>query len=177
MTQASPASMPRLLLSSTPTGTLPSLSCPGTVGTLQATIPSGSGPAYTFSAVMERTAGTAGASLIGSSGGTTIGFSGSGLADVYAGTALTLAATENTWHAVNSLASGSVSTSAINVDGTDQTGDAGTLAMSTTMRICRVTGTTDTVGLAEIGVWQASSTSTNRNALSTNQHGTNGYNF
>ena len=95
------------------------------------------------------------------------------------GTILDLAAANNSWHSVNALANGNGTASAINVDGTDQTGAAGIGGISSnTLRVVRVSSLTGTVALAEVGVWNAATISTDRSNLSSNQHSaTNGYNF
>jgi hypothetical protein len=134
---------------------------------------------YRFSAVIERTSGATNIGMLGISGGVSTGFDTTGNAYVSGGTILDLAAANSSWHAVNSLANGNGTASVINVDGTDQTGAASTAGISAnTLRAVRVSSLTGTVALAEGGVWNAATASTDRGNLNTNQHSaTNGYNF
>lgn len=178
--QATLASMPLLILNSTPTGTLPAAQGSGFVGTMQVT----SCPAITvvpvaFSTVIERTSGTTSAYLIGGSGNSSIGFGTTGNAEITGGTALDLAAANNSWHSISGLVNGNGTSSAINVDGTDQSGAAGNTALgANNLRLIRVTSLGGTVLFVEGGVWATAMTSTNRNSLCHNQQSaTNGYNF
>jgi hypothetical protein len=177
--QATLASMPLLLLSSTPTGTLPAVQASGAVGALQVSTCAAKSQPIAFSGVIIRTSGTTNIAMIGQSGGAATGFDTTGNAFVGASTIIDLAAANSSWHAVNALANGNGTASAINVDGTDQTGAAGTGGISAnTLRLVRVSSLTGTVALAEGGVWNAASTSTDRGNLNTNQHSAaNGYNF
>ena len=175
--QATLASMPLLLLSSTPTGTLPAVQASGAVGTMQVSTCAAVGQPVAFSGVMIRTSGTTIAGLIGQSGGANMGFDTAGNAYVNATTNIDLAAANGAWHSINSLANGNGTASAINVDGTDQTGAAGALGIAAnTLRVARVFSLTGTVAFAEIGQWNAATASTDRNNVCKNQASASGYN-
>jgi hypothetical protein len=132
-----------------------------------------------FSGVIIRTSGTTNASMLGQSGGALIGFDTTGNAFVSGGTIIDLAAANSSWHAVNALANGNGTASAINVDGTDQTGAASTSGITANaLRAVRATSLTGITAFAEGGVWNAATASTDRGNMNTNQHSAaNGYNF
>lgn len=178
-TQATLASMPSLTFSSTPTGTLPAMTCSGVLVLASANVTQAQ--PYTMSAVLKVTTGGAAGGAIGGSTGQYIGqpASANNLTVNTAGVALNAAATDNTWYSLQGLANGTGTSSAINVNGADATGSAGTGALSAIpIRLCRAGGN-EFIGLiAEAGMWGASTNATNRNAISSNQHdATNGYNF
>lgn len=169
------SSMPPLILSSTPTGTLPGIGC-NTSSTHKQLLSSGTfSPSIpiTLSQVYIRTGGT------GAPGGN-IGFSTTlysgpytaNLATVSQGNVVTTTATDSAWHSLNALANGNGTASAVNVDGTDVSGAAGVNAVSgANIAVCNASGTEMNPGVvAEAGIWNAISTSTIRNNLSTNQH-------
>lgn len=177
--QATFASAPILTLSDSPTGTLPVITCSGgtlilaTGSTFSLAVP------ITYSAVVDVTTGGAQGGIIGAaSGGQSMlgqGTVANKLA-LYSSTELDGSATDATWHAVNGLANGV--SSAINVDGSETTGNAGSTGIATqAIRICRAFATQFNGKIAEAGFYGASTTSTNRNAINSNQHGVNGYNF
>lgn len=176
VTQGTLASMPALTFSSPASGSLPSLDCTGTVflasaGTFSQAIP------ITFSAVQIRTTGTAAG---GSLGGSNTNYIGSGpsanQALLTAGTFLTQTATDNTWYAINAFNT-SASNSVVNVDGSEVTGIASSANLASNIRLCRASFTNIQGKIIEGGIWFLSSNSTNRNALNSNQHSANGYNF
>lgn len=176
--QATLASMPLLLLSSTPTGTLPAVQASGSVGTMQVSSCAAVSQPVAYTGVIIRTSGTTNIGMIGNSGGSNIGFDTSGNAFVTAGTVLQSAAANSSWHSVNALANGNGTSSAINVNGSDTTGAAGTQGIAVnTLRAARVTALTGTVVLAEVGAWNAATGSSDRTAMCQNQaSAANGYN-
>lgn len=182
MLQATAATQPVLTLSSTPNGALPAINC-GTGGVLYMASSSTITQAQpmTLSSVYIRSTGTAvgGAFGDGSGASALIGAaSGANLAQIAVSSTIIKAATDATWHALSGLANGGASASAINVDGSDSSGSIGTAGYSaTTLRLCRA-GAQLLGSIAEAAVFGASTTSTNRNNMSANQHdATNGYNF
>lgn len=175
------AQLPHLTFSSTPTGTLPTIDCgTGAVFFMQATTSPVLSQPFTMSGVANRNSGTAESGFLGQNGNASLGFgSGANLAEVFGGApALTKAATDSAWHSINGLFNGGGTSSAINVDGSDSTGATGAAGTTAnTLRLCRAGPAQFSGLLAEAGVWAATSTSTDRNNLSSNQHGTSGYNF
>lgn len=97
-------------------------------------------------------------------------------AGLNAGTAVTASgATDASWNGEQALASGA--SSAININGTDNTGlSAGTgSGTGTAFRVCRG-NTVQMVGrIAEVGMFGTGG-SVSRSAIYTNEHGSNGYN-
>lgn len=184
-TQATVANMPGLTFSSSPTGTLPVIDC--TVGTnpnLATAAQSAQVQPLAAFAVLDRT----GAVQIGGIFGTVNSdlvllqaSSSANLVGVQSGAAafLTATASDAAWHTVGTLANGGGSASAVNVDGSDTTGATGTVGVGNTdvLRICRAIAAQYTGRVAEITVWAAATTPTNRNSLSTNAHSAGRYNF
>lgn len=172
--QATLANMPTLTFSSTPTGTLPAMTFNGTSQQLLTGNVTQAQP-ITMSAVLDRTTVQAGG-VIGASSMALGSPAGANLAQVNAGSGLTAAAADNAWHSVQGLLN--TATSAINIDGSETTGGVGTGTISAQPIILgRPLFIFFAGNVAEAGIWGSTSNSTNRNALSANQHGTSGYNF
>jgi hypothetical protein len=93
------------------------------------------------------------------------------------GNDVSAAGTDSVWHSVSGLANGT--SGAVNVDGTDTASvNGGTNAFSAQpLRICRGLGNQYPGQVAEAIMWGGSTTPTNRNAISTNQHSSGRYNF
>jgi hypothetical protein len=179
LTQATLAPMPQLTVSGL--NSLPVLLCPSgttvmtTAGTFTVASP------MTFSAVAERTANfTTPGAIIGANNGN-IYIAAATVANKFqinGATEQDVSATDSVWHAFQALANGA--SSFTNLDGSDAAaaGSIGANAWNTqSIRIIRSAGGTQFNGnIAEMGLWAATSTSTDRGNLYTNQHGTNGYN-
>jgi len=176
--QATQASQPILTLSSTPNGTLPAISCgTGALLFLATSSTATQTTAVTLSAVLIRTTGTSEGGAFGGSSTVPIGpSSGASLAEINGGTALTKAATDNQWYSLQAM---NTPSGAINVNGSDTTGSASTNNFAGNIRICKAAAIEATnVLIAEAYLFVAITTSTDRNAMSANQHGpTSGYNF
>ncbi len=174
--QATLASMPLLLLSSTPTGTLPAVQASGSVGTMQTATCTSINPPIVMSGVIDRTSGTTIIPMIGASGGAGLGFNTTGVAMVTGGTPLNGTAANSAWHAVNGLVNGA--SGAINVDGAETLGNTSTGGVgANALRVARVASLSGTVILAEVGMWGDTQTAAQRNSLCHNQaSATYGYN-
>lgn len=174
--QATLSSMPALVFSSPNSGSLPSLNCNVGFGLHSAATFSQAVP-VTISAVQIRATGTSqGGSVGGSASGYVAAGLGADLAMLNSGIFLTSTITNATWYSVNALWDTSPN-SVININGSESSGNAGANNFSSTISLCRNNFTNINGNLVEGGVWFASSNTTQRNALNTNQHGVNGYNF
>lgn len=178
--QTTAINQPTLAFSSTPLGTLPAINCGNGTPTILLQTSAGVTQAqpFTLAAVVNRT-GTGPGGAIG--GPLTPNLflgsqTGANLADMDAGNDLTMTMTDNAWHTLIGLANGA-SNGAINVDGTDLTGNTGVNTFSSSaIRLCRATIQWGGL-LAEAQFWGAITTSTNRNAISANAHSSGRYNF
>lgn len=176
------ASMPPVVFSSSPTGTLPVINCGGgTNAFLQTASTFTQAQPLSLTYVANRNGTVQAGGLIGTNN-TSVYMGGSSGANnaviIAAGTGISGTASDNAWHAVNGLMNGNGTSSAINVDGTDTLGAAGTTGFSANnIRLCRA-NTSEFLGLvAEAYIWASSNTSTDRGNLSTNAHSANRYNF
>ena len=183
---ATNASQPAITFSSSPNGTLPVMTGGSAVTQLYSPASYTINAPITYSAVYVRTAApTAAGQLIGSgSGGNSFISAGNSAntAQVNGGTSVTASATDSSWHSLQGLISNSAGNCAINVDGSDTASlTCGTAGFSADyIRIFRngTTGTQMQGSIAEIGFYAATSTASDRNAVSSNQHSaSNGYNF
>jgi hypothetical protein len=177
-TQTTAASQPSLVFSAL--NGLPGMNFGTSTNGLLATGTITQAQPFTFSAVYKRVNATPAGGIIGSDTGTTIcaEASTSGNTGLTAGTLVNETAADAAFHSINDLVSST--SSAINVDGTDTASlSVGTNAFSSNaVRIGRCNGATLTTGsIMEAGILNATTTSTQRNSLSTNQHGSTGYNF
>lgn len=176
--QATFGSAPAYTLSSSPTGTLPVMSCSATL-VIQTSSTFTVAQPLNFSAVIEvTTGGTTGGIIGGAAGGNALLQSGASAntVGVSGGVILSASATDNAWHAVQGLANGA--SGAINADGSDTTGNTSTTGISATnIRLCRATGGQLTGFIAEAGFWNSATSSANRNSINANQHGSTGYSF
>ena len=178
-TNATAASQPFLVFSGL--NSLPVMKCTAascrviSPGSLSVSFP------FTWSVVAERqvTSGV-GVVLGAASGNVYIGFGSAanvaGLSNN--GGPATVAATDNAWHGIQGLAN-TGSGSALNVDGTDTSGltAGGTAITSDNLRIFQGNGIDEcTCSIAEVGLLAATTTSTQRGNLFTNQNGSSGYN-
>lgn len=180
VTQATAASQPALTFSSTPSGTLPSVNCAVGATVLASGAVTQAQP-LTFSAVALRNSTTTAGGIVGGASGAPYlaGGTTNNQVQINGGSSLTATASDASWHALNALANGNGTSSAINVDGSDATGAGGTTGLSAlAIRLCRANSTGYNGRIAEAGIWAASSTSTDRGNLNTNQHSLlSGYNF
>jgi len=135
---------------------------------------------YTFSSVAIRTSVPASATtaIASSTVAVGLGWNTANLATMIAGNSLNATANDNVWHSMQGMGNGA-SNSAINVDGSDLTGNAGTTAMGGALRICvNSSGTFLNGNIIEAGFWPIASAVTDRVNISANQHSsTFGYNF
>jgi hypothetical protein len=183
MIQVTAANQPTLLLSSTPTSTLPAINC-GTAASnisLQIAGTITQGMPFTMFAVMIRT------SDFTSTGGAMGGILGSNIQGIGSGSSAntvtmsngnvtSAAATDSVWHAVGGLANGA--SGAINVDGSDSTVNTGVNSFSAAaFRLCRGNSAQYPGRIAEAIFYGATTTSTDRGNLSTNAHSSGRYNF
>ena len=132
---------------------------------------------FSFSSVAVRT-NTSTAALIGcGSVPVQLGYPGSAnLAQISCGTALTAAASDSAYHALQGVANGA--SSIIVVDGAATTGNGGTTAASTLLRIGRSNGGNTLAGtIMEAGMWPVGFDATQYGSMNANQHGINGYSF
>lgn len=188
VTQATLSSMPGILFSSTPAGTLPAVDCTGGTNALLATSsnPSISQP-WTAVAVAKRPLSSSLQGLIGSASGI-VNFLGGGNVNntlaINAGTTVTAASTDGSWHSMAGVLNGA--SSVLTVDATDNTGlNAGTTAWgANALRVCRNgSGGASWAGqIAETGIWSGTGFTTGGGGqtqlMQDNQHGAaNGYNF
>lgn len=177
--QATAANQPVIRFSSTPSGALPAIDCK-TAGTIIASVSAGTAinQAFATSLVAFHPTGLGNGNLLGSDG-TAVTTISSTTATVAAGTNLTAAISDNTWYAVQGLLNGNGTSSAINVNGSDTTGAAGTggIASGATLSICRALGSQGRGYIAEALIWgsSATTTSTDRTNIYNNQHSANGY--
>jgi hypothetical protein len=180
--QVTAVNQPTLTFSSTPLGTLPAINCgTGSSISLQTSGTFTQAQPLAMSAVLIRTTGTALGGAIGSAA-VNQAFIGSGagasLAAVDGGSPLTAAATDNSWYSLGGLINGNSLTSAINVNGADTAGNAGVNGISAAgIRLCRAETAQFEGLIAEAMIWATTTTSTNRNAISANQHSAGRYNF
>lgn len=178
--QGTLVNMPGLALNSTPTGTLPAIDFNvGTNPVLATAATYTQAQPLTGSVVINRngTVGLGGVLGTNSAGGYLVqGTASANQVAIAMPTQLTATASDNAWHAINTLGNGA--SSAINVDGSETTGNAGTSGFSAAnIRLGR-SGANPFFGLiAEAGFWAATSDSTIRGNLNSNQHGLSGYNF
>jgi hypothetical protein len=187
VSQATPASMPAAVFSSSPTGTLPAVDCTGGTNALLATTtnPSISQP-WTATGVVQR-AGT-GSSVEGIMGNASgvVNFIGHNTANsiaANAGTTVTVSATDTNWNSIAGVLNGA--SSVLTVNTTDTTGlNAGTTAWgANTLRVCRNGAGGGSWGgkIAEVALWSNVAFTTGGGGqtqlMEINQHGTNGYNF
>lgn len=176
VTQATLANMPTLTLSAL--NGLPGVTsvAGGSIALLSGNITQGQ--PISFATVGKLTT-TSSAAFIGSNSGTLQGLIGSASPNLWAvsgSTAVTVAATVNTFHAGQALLSGS--SSFITVDGTSSsvsTAGAGTYSLNP-ISLCRANGSSLPGTIMESILWGADR-SANFTAINTNQHGSNGYNF
>ncbi len=182
LTQATAANMPPLVFSSTPSSTLPAISCGTAAQNLQVSSSSTitQSQPYTFSLVYRRTDATSSIAFGPSAGGVGIGgrASTANQAAVVFNTSIAVTgATDSTWHALSGLGNGG--SGASNLNGTDASANAGTTALSAaTLRFCRPNAGQFGGTIAEGILWGASTNSTNRGDINTNQHSAaNGYNW
>jgi hypothetical protein len=176
--QATLARMPALVISGL--NSLPVMNCNAAISFLQTAGTLTFSQPVTLSAAIIRSTGTAAAGFIGTDNTAVyIGNGGAGnvAISVAVGTGVTKTAADAAWHGIQGLLNGNGTSSAINVDGSDGTGAAGTVGWSgNNIRICRANGAQLAGSLAEAGIWKLSSTATDRGNIFTNQNGTNGYN-
>jgi hypothetical protein len=186
--QATAASMPAIVFSSTPTGTLPAINCVPVTSNVLATA---SNPAisttYSISAVTYRTNGSTANGFIASAANSTTNYMGADAANTVglaASAKITNSATDATWHSLAGVVNGA--SSFITVDTTDNsTQNAGSSAWGANpLRVCRQGsgGTTYTGLIAEVGLWSGvvftSGAGNQTQKLEANQHSAiNGYNF
>lgn len=183
LTQATLATMPALTFSSSPTGTLPVLTGPSastlltTSGTFTVAAP------ITFSAVYRRTAAFTTPGLIfGAANSNIAAATIAGNAQVFGGTAEQNAvAADSAWHSLNGLVSNSAGNCALNVDGSDTASlTCGTTGLvGAAFRTFRSGAGTQMQGdIIEGGMISGTTTATERNNISANQHSSvSGYNF
>lgn len=139
----------------------------------------------TMSAVYKITTHVNSGAVIAASGslvGIGEGTAAANLSNVFGGTvAGNIAATDNNYYAVQGLMSGTGNNCAINVNNSDTASlNCGTTGFSATpARIGRNNGGITMTGvIMEVGIWGATSNSTTRGSLATNQRSsTSGYNF
>lgn len=172
---------PLLVFSSTPSGTLPSMYC-GNGATLLLSSSSTITQAqpFTMSVVYYRSNATD--ALIMGGSASALGIGGNNAVANQAAVSFTTnvavtGATDSTWHSLSGLANGA--SGASNLDGTDASASAGTTGFSgTTLRFCRPNSSQFKGYIAEGILWGASTNSTDRGNINTNQHSAaNGYNF
>lgn len=181
-TQATAANMLSLVFSASPgSATLPIMRCASGVTCFLATANVTQAQPITLTAVFQRTANFTTEGIVIGTGGGLIGIgvtTSANTAQVKAGSAQTATANDSTWHSLVGLLNNTAC--AINVDGSDTAGvTCGASGWSATpIRINRGGGGQIAGDIAEVGMWAATSTSTDRNNLSTNAHSSaNGYNF
>lgn len=181
--QVTAANQPTLVFSSTPTGTLPSINCGvaasnisvTTAGTV--TVPQ---PFTMFAVAIRASDFTTSGGIIGGIAASNVQGLSSGTASataqMNAGLGANQAASDSAWHALGGLAN--AASGAINIDGTDTTVNTGVNAFTTAQfRLCRGNGAQYPGKIAEAIFYGATSTSTDRSALSTNAHSSGRYNF
>ena len=139
-TQATNANRPGILFNSSPTGTLPVIDCSTGTNPVLATGVLTQAQPLAAAAVIIRTGGfTAVGGVLGSNsaGGYLIqGTTSTNQVAIAMPTVLAATASDSAWHAVNTLGNGA--SSAINVDGTDATGNASSSGLSAAnLRLCR----------------------------------------
>lgn len=137
---------------------------------------------YTMFAVYSQTTFNSNAGIIGGQAVQTglVAGASANLVGISSSTLVTASATDNTFHAVSGLASGSGNNCALNVDGSDTASlNCGTVGISATpIRTGRNPGGPSLTGTMMEEAWFAgTSTPTNRSALSTNAHSSGRYNF
>lgn len=178
-TQTTAANQPTLTFAAL--NGLPAITTPGGANVRLETATKTIAQPFTFTGVYNRTSGIAQGGVIGGDAGVTICAGAGNAANVSfltAGTSVTAAATDAAYHAINHMANGA--SSALNVDGSDTSGvNVGAGAFSgNTIRIGRCAGVTLVGRIMEAGIYPNSTTSTQRNDLSANQHSSaDGYNF
>jgi hypothetical protein len=134
----------------------------------------------TMSTVYVRTSGTSG-EIAGAGTGSTVSMNtgGANVVNINAGTVLTgPAAADSSFHSLQGVFNGA--SSAVNVDGSETTGNAGSNSLSAVpFRLFVTNGGNFLNGsIMEAGLWPSAANSTNRGDLSTNQHSSAyGYNF
>lgn len=175
------ANMPDITFSSTPKGTLPAITCSSTganrslisASTYSQTLP------MTFSGVYIRTSGT-NSGLLGAGSTTPFFAPKNAAANTFTlnGT-VDQSATDNVWHSVQGLEVSTAGGSAVMVDGgTEVTGTTGSDWTTQSIRLCFAQSAEMVGKIAEVGIWAATSTSTDRTNLTNNQKSaTFGYNF
>ncbi|MGJ4888945.1 hypothetical protein ACQR1Y_12165 [Bradyrhizobium sp. HKCCYLRH3099] len=179
LVQATAANQPPLTFSSTPTGTLPAINC-GNGSTVSYVASAANMPVsqpFTLAMVINRTTGsTAGGALGPSSAGLFGSTASANTIGSTWGATLTATMSDAAWHFTSNLVNGA--SSAINVDGTETTGNVGANSINGfPFRICRANATQQAGLIAEGIVWGAATTSTDRNNLSINAHSSGRYNF
>jgi hypothetical protein len=180
LSQSTAANLPSLSFNSSPTGSLPSMRCTAASCILTSTA-TFTATAFTVAGVYERTNTAAGYLLQASSALVGVGFGSANQAIVSNATVVgaTAAANDNSWNAIQGLIAAGAC--ALDVNGTDQTGMAcGStgVPLAATLRFVRSgSGMQPTGFFAEIALWLSSTTTANRQAINSNQHGTSGYNF
>jgi len=182
--QATQANQPPIVFSSSPTGTLPVISC-GNGSTTLLLVTSGTltqnQPLTTF-AVSIITSNAVQGGLIGDVNGGVLLLASNGTANTIrlaAAVAVTKGSvTDNSWHALGSLASGA--SSILSADGSNTTGlSAGSTGISgQAVRLCRSNAIQYAGSVAEVWIWASTGATTDFNNLSTNAHSaSSGYNF
>lgn len=178
-TNATAASQPTLQFSAL--GGLPGLKYASASGTVLSGSTLTIAQPFSISTVYERTSNfTTTSTILGLSSGSTIFGSNSSTNSVVFsnGTSLTATASDSAFHALQGTANGA--SSAIMVDGSDTTGNAGVNSYTGgSSRFGRGSGgfTPDGI-IMEAGIWPSAFSAGNRTSLNTNQHSsTSGYNF
>lgn len=178
------AQYPSATFSSSPTGALPVVTGGSGVTLLATNSTFTISQPITLSVVAIRTAGFTAQGMIFGSASSSDALDGSTSTNNWAikgSTSVNAAATDSAWHSFSGLLSGSGNNCATNVDGSDTAslncGTTGTSAEK--MRILREgSGVQFQGNIAEALMYTATTTSTERNNISTNQHSAaNGYNF
>lgn len=177
--QATAASQPTLLFSSSPTGTLPVMNCNAGGSRILATASVTAAQPLTLSGVLYHVAVASNGNAFGADFAAVFLTVNGSNAIASGGTSLTSAVSDATWYAVQGLLNGNGTSSAVNVNGSDTTGAAGTTGFSAnTVRLCRANSAQHGGYIAEALIWAAASNSADRGNIATNQRSsTNGYNF
>ena len=175
--------MPIMAFSSPNSGSLPVMNCTGATSCAVNSANFTRAQPYTVSGVYIRNGGatTSGMVLGASNVLVSVGpATTSGNAAVNAGTQQAASAAETTWHSIQGVIQGSGNACAINIDGSDTASLAcGTNALSASaIRTHRNNAGAQLNGyIAEAAWFNSAKNATARGNLSTNQHGSSGYNF
>jgi hypothetical protein len=175
VTQATIASRPTLVFNCSSTN--PCMACGG-AALLQGSggFPSTNQP-FTYSLIVKRTGGSGSfttAMEISGGGNDLLQFANSAnTMRMFGGASLSATVSDNSFHGIQAVWNST--SSDLNVDGTSNTGNAGTGSIVTFWQLCSDGANAMTGNLEEAGVWGIAFSGTNSSAINTNQHSRFGF--